>query len=84
MCKVEKLYLDTSSKNSSQKCSRLGGFPTLHGFNNNNDFYIKPYARFQPYLVGLLLGYVLFKLRGKKIHIPQVSFKLAQKIVKPI
>ena len=45
----------------------------LHGFNGMDDFYIKPWCRFQPYLMGLLLGYILFKLRGKTIHIPQVT-----------
>jgi peptidoglycan/LPS O-acetylase OafA/YrhL len=33
------------------------------------DFYFVPWARYQPYLVGILLGYILHHTRGKKIII---------------
>ena len=34
----------------------------------SNDIYIKPYTRAAPYIVGLVLGYVLFKNFKIKIH----------------
>ena len=37
------------------------------------DFYIKPWNRFQPYIVGLLLGYVIHKLKGKKLPVSQIT-----------
>lgn len=33
------------------------------------DFYFVPWARYQPYLVGILLGYILHHTRGKKVII---------------
>jgi len=42
-------------------------------FNVSGDYYIKPYIRLQPYLVGILFGYILFKIKDKKIKIPHVS-----------
>ena len=33
-----------------------------------------PFIRAQPYLIGLLFGWVLYKLKGKKIKIPHVRF----------
>merc|ERR1712200_112158 len=32
-----------------------------------DDFYIKPWNRFQPYLIGLLFGFALHHLRNKKV-----------------
>jgi len=32
--------------------------------------YMKPWCRAMPYLVGLYMGWVLHKIRGRKIHIP--------------
>jgi len=32
--------------------------------------YIKPYARIQTYFVGIWLGYLLFKTKGKRIRMP--------------
>ena len=32
-------------------------------------FYMKPYSRIQTYLVGIALGYILYKKKGKKISI---------------
>ena len=40
---------------------------------NFEDFYIKPWNRFQPYIVGLLLGYVIHRLKGKKLPVSQVT-----------
>jgi len=39
-------------------------FETREGYMK--EFYVMPYARFQPYIVGIVLGYVLHKLRHKK------------------
>ena len=36
-------------------------------------YYEKPWFRFQPYLIGMLLGYILFKTKNKEIKIPHVS-----------
>ena len=32
-----------------------------------------PFLRAQPYLIGLLVGWVLYKTKGKKLKIPQVG-----------
>ncbi|XP_035714450.1 nose resistant to fluoxetine protein 6 [Folsomia candida] len=34
------------------------------------DIYIKPYARIQTYFVGMWLGYILFKTKGKRVKLP--------------
>ena len=39
-------------------------------FENN---YIKPWCRFQPYLVGILLGYILHCTKSKGVKIQKVS-----------
>ena len=44
-------------------------FPTLEGKDTITDFYVKPYNRCQPYLIGILIGYVIFKMKDKKIRI---------------
>jgi len=44
----------------------------LHGFNSDFDYYNRVYTRMQPYLIGLLLGYILFKTKGKTVRIPPV------------
>ena len=36
-------------------------------------FYFAPWARYQAYLVGILLGYILHHTRGKKVVINEVS-----------
>ncbi len=36
-----------------------------------NDLYVKPYIRCKPYLVGMLLGYILYKY-GLKVRLPKV------------
>lgn len=35
--------------------------------------YIPTHARFMPWLIGIFLGYILYKMRNKKIRIPTVS-----------
>jgi hypothetical protein len=37
------------------------------------EFYQRPYIRFQPYMIGILFAYILFKTKGKSIKIPHVS-----------
>ena len=32
-----------------------------------------PFIRAQPYLIGLLFGWILYNLKGKKIKVPHVS-----------
>ena len=32
-------------------------------------YYVMPYIRFQPYLIGMLMGYILFRTRDKEIQI---------------
>ncbi len=34
-----------------------------------NDYYTKPYIRAQPYLIGMMTGYFLWKLRGKELKL---------------
>ena len=33
-----------------------------------------PFLRAQPYMIGLLVGWVFYKTKGKKIKIPHVSY----------
>ena len=49
-------------------------FPACHTSVVSSDF--GPFIRAQVYLIGLLFGWILFKIKGKKIRIPQVSSKL--------
>ena len=39
---------------------------------NRDLTYAKPYTRIPTYLVGMVMGYILFKLKGKKVKIPPV------------
>ena len=36
-------------------------------------FYFKPWTRFSPYMVGILLGYVLHNTKSKPFKMPQVT-----------
>ena len=36
------------------------------------DIYLKPYCRISPYVMGMVLGYVLYKHFSKKIKLPLV------------
>ena len=31
------------------------------------DFYIVPWCRFQPYIIGIVLGFALYKMKDKKV-----------------
>lgn len=35
--------------------------------------YIKPYTRFNPYLGGLLIGYILYKIKDTKIELKSTT-----------
>lgn len=35
-------------------------------------FYQRPHMRIQPYLIGILIGWILFKLRGQELKIPKL------------
>jgi len=49
-----------------------GAFANDYG--RTPDTYRAPWLRFQPYLVGILLGYILHKTRGKKLQIdPRIN-----------
>ena len=37
------------------------------------DYYMASWARAQPYIYGILIGYFLFKMRGKKLNIHWVT-----------
>ena len=39
----------------------------------SKDVYRKPYCRIQPYLVGMVLGYMIFKSLGRKIRFRWVN-----------
>ena len=54
----------------------LGGDPTektdpgfMNDYSKTPDYYRAPWIRFQPYLVGLMLGYILHLTKGKKVKI---------------
>ena len=49
-------------------------------FNEMGDYYQKPWFRFQPYLIGMLLGYILFKTKNKEMKIPHVGSQLSNLI----
>ena len=50
--------------------------PAKPGFSSFMDYYIQPYIRALPYIWGILVGYILFKLRGKKLDISWVCMIL--------
>ena len=41
----------------------------LNDYGKTPDYYRAPWIRFQPYLFGILLGYILHLTRGKKIQL---------------
>ena len=43
------------------------------GIDMSLEFYMRPYIRFQPYMIGILFGYAMYKTRGSNIKIPHVS-----------
>ena len=40
----------------------------------NKDVYSKPYCRIQPYIVGMVLGYIILKRLGGKIRLKWVRY----------
>ena len=44
--------------------------PNSFVFNTFQHFYAAPYVRFQPYLIGILVGYLLFRTKDKAVQIP--------------
>ena len=55
---------------------------TPYEFDEQRNYYEKPWCRFQPYLIGMLLGYILHKTKNTEIKIPHVIFHLIKKLVK--
>ena len=54
----------------------------VHGSLTQGSYYGKVYTRMQPYLIGLLMGYIFFKTRGKTIKFPYVrNFSLSFQII---
>ena len=49
---------------------------TPYEFDEQRNYYEKPWCRFQPYLIGMLLGYVLHKTKNTEIKIPHVIYNL--------
>ena len=37
----------------------------------HDEFYIRPYVRIQAYLIGIMLGYILWQLKDKEVKIPE-------------
>ena len=43
------------------------------GKDQGDDFYFMPWYRAQPYIMGLIFGYILFKLRNKPLGISKIT-----------
>ena len=55
----------------------------VQGSLTQGSYYGKVYTRMQPYLIGLLMGYIFFKTRGKTIKIQYVrNFSLSYHSIK--
>ncbi|XP_070534771.1 nose resistant to fluoxetine protein 6-like [Ptychodera flava] len=53
----------------------IGGDPELYNepkYDEGAWLYTKPFYRLPQYLVGVALGYVIFRLKGRKIHINKI------------
>ena len=58
-----------------------GDIPDLEtNYTYHVSFYFAPWARYQAYLIGIVLGYVLHHTRGKQIEINQVLNILAWQV----
>ena len=58
------------SYTTRQSPSAMFDIPTLDtDYTYHVDFYTAPWARYQAYLIGILLGYILHHLRGKPVKI---------------
>ena len=44
----------------------------------SNSYYTSTYTRAQPYIYGILIGYILFKMRGKSLDIHWVRIDIKQ------
>ncbi|CAG0899050.1 unnamed protein product [Darwinula stevensoni] len=59
----------------------IGGTSTYQDRINPDDgrmfmkYYVKPWTRFGPYLIGLVLGYILHRIKGKNIKLSKVTGK---------
>lgn len=42
-------------------------------FDMNAEFYSRFYTRVQPYLIGIMLGFILYKTHGKEVKISWVG-----------
>jgi peptidoglycan/LPS O-acetylase OafA/YrhL len=52
----------------TQKFLANADLPDPSNVNQSDDIYVKPYCRAAPYLVGIVLGFILFKKVRVKIH----------------
>ena len=52
----------------TQKFLANTDLPDPSNVNQSDDIYVKPYCRAAPYLVGIVLGFILFKKVRVKIH----------------
>jgi len=50
----------------------------VEDFDLNVDWYMATYTRTQPYLFGLLTGYILWQLKGKELKMHWVLLKNAK------
>ncbi|XP_060080526.1 nose resistant to fluoxetine protein 6-like [Ylistrum balloti] len=54
-------------------------YSTVHNPHSDdyfNNYYIKPYCRMGPYLVGLITGYILYRTKGKYKIAPPVNIAI--------
>ena len=50
---------------------------TTEGIQSDDDFiYGKPWCRIQSYLVGMMLGYIIYQLKGKPFKLNKVKIYL--------
>ena len=66
-------YFISEFTSESSIDDRLKATEDFNGFFK--DIYVKPYCRIPPYVMGIVLGYVLFKHFSKEFKLPVVRRK---------